>query len=263
MSRCRQKRAAGERRFLTALMLAIAAISLDGVAVAFSPAPLSRQCIKPSYAKSLSRTNQFHRRTWPQSPPLFLASQEDNDESDNDETDDKSNEEVQPAGTAAVTPSEIESMGGNTTFLSNIKNILTNKSKFNRESLGKLGVSALLAYGFVSNVSGIIAVSCAWFIFSKRTGLSPLGNKPAFLAVYAGFTVMLNIIRPARFAFSISISPYFERIRKWFSRKFGVSPRGATVLMIIFINLCGSSALMVLGVGLASLLSGVPVWSVN
>ena len=46
----------------------------------------------------------------------------------------------------------------------------TNKKRFNRESLSKLGVSALLAYNFVSNVSGAIAISCAWFTFS--TGVS-------------------------------------------------------------------------------------------
>jgi hypothetical protein len=31
-----------------------------------------------------------------------------------------------------------------------------------------MGMSALLSYGFVSNASGCLAVSCAWFIFSKR-----------------------------------------------------------------------------------------------
>jgi hypothetical protein len=87
------------------------------------------------------------------------------------------------------------------------------------------------------------------------------GQKPAFLAMYAGFTLMLNIVRPARFALSMAISPYFERIRKAIQRKFGVSPKGAAVLMIIFINLMGTCSLMVLGVGLASVLSGVPVWA--
>ena len=77
----------------------------------------------------------------------------------------------------------------------------------------------------------------------------------------AGFTVMLNIIRPARFALSMAISPYFERIRKSIQRKFSVSPKAAAVLMIVFINLMGTCALMVLGVGLASALSGVPVWA--
>ena len=93
-----------------------------------------------------------------------------------------------------------------------------------------------------------------------QTGLSPLANKPAFLAVYAGFTVALNVIRPARFALSMAISPYFERIRKSFQRTFGVGPKGAAVLMIILINLLGTCSLMALGVGLASVLSGVPVW---
>ena len=87
------------------------------------------------------------------------------------------------------------------------------------------------------------------------------GQWPAFMAVYAGFTIMLNVIRPARFAFSMAISPYFERVRRSISRRFGVSPRGAAVLMIIFINLLGTSSLMALGVGLASALSGVPVWA--
>ena len=71
---------------------------------------------------------------------------------------------------------------------------------------------------------------------------------------------MLNVIRPARFALSISISPYFERIRKFLQRKFNVSPRGAAVLMILFINLLGTCSLMCLGVWIASLLAGVPVW---
>ncbi len=87
------------------------------------------------------------------------------------------------------------------------------------------------------------------------------GQKPAFLAVYAGFTVMLNVIRPARFALSMAISPYFERIRKSIQNKFGVSPRAAAVLMIIFINFIGTCSLMACGVGLASVLSGVPVWA--
>jgi hypothetical protein len=73
--------------------------------------------------------------------------------------------------------------------------------------------------------------------------------------------VILNVIRPARFALSISISPYFERIRKFLQRQFNVSPRGAAVLMILFINFLGTCSLMCLGVGLASLLSGVPIWA--
>jgi hypothetical protein len=206
----------------------------------------------------------------------------------------------------SLTPSQIESLQPSNNLLSTVKEFfIGKKAKFNRESLSKLGMSALLAYGFVSNVSGVIAVSSAWFIFCKKvsnryrlhyllcafvstppsyigamyisptrkptthvsiiaqTGVSPMapGQKPAFLAMYAGFTLMLNIVRPARFALSMAISPYFERIRKAIQRKFGVSPKGAAVLMIIFINLMGTCSLMALGVGLASVLSGVPVWA--
>jgi len=166
----------------------------------------------------------------------------------------------------SLTPSQIQSLSPDSqtsSFFGTLKSFFSNKkNKFSRESLGKLGMSALLAYGFVSNISGVIAVSCAWFIFCTRTGLSPLapGQKTAFLGIYAGFTVMLNVIRPARFALSISISPYFERIRKFLQRKFNVSPRGAAVLMILFINLLGTCSLMCLGVWIASLLAGVPVW---
>ena len=40
--------------------------------------------------------------------------------------------------------------------------------KFDKASLAKLGGSVLLSYGFVSNVSGITCVSCAWYIASKK-----------------------------------------------------------------------------------------------
>ncbi len=71
----------------------------------------------------------------------------------------------------SLTSSQINSLQptNNHSLLSTVKELFTNnKAKFNRESLSKLGMSALLAYGFVSNISGVIAVSSAWFIFCKR-----------------------------------------------------------------------------------------------
>ena len=44
-------------------------------------------------------------------------------------------------------------------------------------------------------------------------------------------------------------------------RRFGVSAKVSTVLVVIFVNLIGTTSLMALGIGLASLLSGVPVWA--
>jgi len=81
--------------------------------------------------------------------------------------------EVEVVDDASISKSQIQSLKNSDASVSssNIKAFFNNnnkKQKFNRESLSKLGMSALLAYGFVSNVSGVIAVSCAWFIFSKK-----------------------------------------------------------------------------------------------
>ena len=166
--------------------------------------------------------------------------------------------------TSSLSPAQIESISSEgTMFLPRLRKFFAKNSKLDRQSLSKLGMSALLAYGFVSNVSGVVAVSSAWFIFSKRTGLSPLhpGQKAAFFTLYAGFTVALNVIRPARFALSMAISPTFEKIRKGIQVRLGVGPKTAATLMIVFINLMGTTGLMCAGVGLASILSGVPIWS--
>ena len=72
----------------------------------------------------------------------------------------------------------------------------------------------------------------------------------------------LNIIRPARFAFAMAISPYFERLRNFIQRKLGVSARVSALVMILCINVTGTCLLMGAGVGLASVLSGVPIWRV-
>ena len=74
----------------------------------------------------------------------------------------------------SLTPSQIQSLSPdsqNASFLGTLKSFFS-KKKFSRESFQKLGMSALLAYGFVSNVSGVIAVSCAWFIFCTRVSYS-------------------------------------------------------------------------------------------
>jgi hypothetical protein len=135
--------------------------------------------------------------------------------------------------------------------------------KLDRATLAKMGTNFVLAYGFVSNVSGCIAVSCAWFVASKRSGLSPLapGQWKTFTAAYAGFFVLLNVIRPARFALSIAISKYWENVIRVIQDRFKVNKATAVGLVVFLVNICGSIALMALGIFTASLLSGVPVWS--
>jgi hypothetical protein len=132
-----------------------------------------------------------------------------------------------------------------------------------RQKLAKLGLSVALSYGWVSNVSYSVTVSLAWYIFSKRTGLSPLapGQWKGFLAVYAGFYVFNNIVRPIRLALSVSVSIYFERVVAFFQETFKVNKGVAVGLTVFFANVVGTITLMCLGISIAATAAGVPVFA--
>lgn len=132
-----------------------------------------------------------------------------------------------------------------------------------RQRLAKAGLSVLLSYGWVSNVSYCVTVSLAWYISSKRSGLSPLapGQWKPFLAVYAGFYVFNNIIRPLRFALSVSVSMYFDRVVQSIQDKFKVK-RGVAIGLTVFLaNIVGTISLMCLGISIAAAAAGVPVFA--
>jgi hypothetical protein len=131
-----------------------------------------------------------------------------------------------------------------------------------RQRLAKAGLSVALSYGWVSNVSYSVTVSLAWFIFSKRSGLSPLapGQWKNFLAVYAGFFVFNNIVRPLRFALSVGVSSQFDKVIKFIQEKFKVSKGVAIGLTVFLANIVGTIALMCAGISLAALAAGVPVF---
>jgi len=132
-----------------------------------------------------------------------------------------------------------------------------------RQRLTKMGLSVVLSYGFVSNVSYSFSVSFAWYIFSKRTGLSPLapGQWKNFLAVYAGFFVFNSIVRPIRVGISIGVASYFDAIIKAVQDKCRVSKNVAVALTVFFANVVGTISLMCAGITLASLAAGVPVFA--
>lgn len=132
-----------------------------------------------------------------------------------------------------------------------------------RQRLAKAGLSVVLSYGWVSNVSYCVTVSLAWYIFSKRSGLSPLapGQWKSFLAVYAGFYVFNNIVRPVRFALSVSVSMYFDRAVQMIQDKFKLK-RGVAIGITVFLaNFVGTIALMCLGISIAATAAGVPVFA--
>jgi hypothetical protein len=130
-----------------------------------------------------------------------------------------------------------------------------------RQRLGKAGLSVVLSYGFVSNMSYCVSVSAAWYIFCKRTMLSPLapGQWPKFLAVYSGFWVFNNIVRPIRFGLSMAISTQFDKIVQSIQNRFRVNKSVAIGLTVFFANIVGTITLMCLGISIAASLAGVPI----
>ena len=151
-------------------------------------------------------------------------------------------------------------------LLSKLKSIVQPKKDpsglTTKEKLRKMGLAALLSYGFVSNMSYAITLSVSWFTHSKKTGLSPLapGQWKPFLAVYAGFYVFTNIIRPLRFGLSVVVARYFESFVKFIERKSGLGRKASIGVVVFLANVCGTFAAMGLGVSLASVLSGVPIF---
>lgn len=131
-----------------------------------------------------------------------------------------------------------------------------------RQRLAKAGLSVILSYGWVSNYTYAITISLSWYIFNKRTNLSPLapGQWKSYLAVYAAFYVMNNFIRPMRFAAAISLSMYLDRIVSWMQRTFRWNRTVALVVTIFVGNIMGTLALTCLGITTASMVSGVPIF---
>mmetsp|Transcript_45821 Transcript_45821/g.51089 ORF Transcript_45821/g.51089 Transcript_45821/m.51089 type:complete len:249 (-) Transcript_45821:282-1028(-) len=132
-----------------------------------------------------------------------------------------------------------------------------------KQKLANMGLSALLSYGFVSNMSYCVSVGLAWFGFSKQTGLSPLapGQWKKFLAVYAGFYVFNNIVRPIRLAISVGVTPYFDKAVARVQRKTGLKKSLSIGIVVFLANICGTTSLMGLAIWIASIAAGVPIRS--
>lgn len=166
-------------------------------------------------------------------------------------------EKIKEADTASST----EKIG----IFSKIKNMYKSEPSdglTTRQRLSKMGLSCLLSYGFVSNMSYVVSVSVAWFGFTKKTGLSPLapGQWKPFLAVYAGFYVFNNFVRPIRFGLSVGVARYFDTAVNYIQRKTKVSKGFAIGIVVFLANICGTCSLMALGISLAASLTGVPVF---
>lgn len=95
-----------------------------------------------------------------------------------------------------------------------------------------------------------------------QTGLSPLapGQWKPFLAVYAGFYVFNNIVRPIRFGASVVVAKYFDNFVAFVERKKKLPRKWAIGAVVFLANVCGTFLAMGLGITLASTAAGVPIF---
>lgn len=167
--------------FLALSLTIIRASSL--VSNGFAPAmrthlPITTRIKQHPQLLQIQRSNKYdaYDRTIRQGSWRYYSTNEANDNRDSEDCE--QNIQTVEVTADSLTPSQIKSLSPDfqtSSFWGALKTFFSNKkNKLSRESLGKLGMSALLAYGFVSNVSGVIAVSSAWFIFCKRVSRSCL-----------------------------------------------------------------------------------------
>lgn len=140
--------------------------------------------------------------------------------------------------------------------------LIKNDELTTKERLAKMGISALLSYGWVSNMSYAISISLAWFTFNKQYGITPFapGQRTKFLAVYSGFFIFNNAVRPIRVGLSIAVTRYFDNFVNYIQSKFKVRKSVAIGIVVFLTNVCGTFGAIGLGISLASAASGVAVF---
>mmetsp|Transcript_1547 Transcript_1547/g.4370 ORF Transcript_1547/g.4370 Transcript_1547/m.4370 type:complete len:234 (-) Transcript_1547:210-911(-) len=148
------------------------------------------------------------------------------------------------------------------------------RPKFDRASLTKLGSSMVLSYGFVSNMNAGFLIIISWATFRRAnpllspltagTALGPLvipGLSAKFLLVYGGYYATVgNLLRPVRIALAGLLAPAFTRAIKVLKERFGLPQAGAIGLVVFVANFLGTWALILVGVRLACIIAGVPVF---
>ena len=132
-----------------------------------------------------------------------------------------------------------------------------------RQRLAKMGLATILSYGFVSNMSYAVTVSCAWYIHNVQNKMSPLspGQWKSFVLIYSGFWIFNNIVRPLRLGISIAVvAPQFDRILNYIQTHHYVSRTVAIAITVFMANIVGTISAMSIGIIVASILSCIPIF---
>eukprot|EP00539_Tryblionella_compressa_P019413 CAMPEP_0178871848 /NCGR_PEP_ID=MMETSP0747-20121128/7818_1 /TAXON_ID=913974 /ORGANISM="Nitzschia punctata, Strain CCMP561" /LENGTH=265 /DNA_ID=CAMNT_0020539041 /DNA_START=113 /DNA_END=907 /DNA_ORIENTATION=- len=129
-------------------------------------------------------------------------------------------------------------------------------SQVDKQAIAKLGISFGLTYSIISNINGSVSLSLAWYIASKKTGLSPLapGQWKTLLAAYGTLYVFLCILRPFRIALALGATRKMDLFLQYLKDTLRCSrPTAIGVAfvsgLLLWVSLCA------LGVTLASTLA--------
>jgi hypothetical protein len=136
-------------------------------------------------------------------------------------------------------------------------------AKIDKKTIASLGSACLLSYGFVSNLFYVSSLLIATYTSIKATGQSPVTSSESlkiFASSYFGLWMIQNVIRPARFAFSVAISPKTDKLVEFFQKYVpGNKKSYAFGLTVFSVNVVGTIAYMFGGFALIYALTGVPL----
>jgi hypothetical protein len=134
--------------------------------------------------------------------------------------------------------------------------------KLTTAKIASLGASAAISYAAVSNLNMGICAIMAFATFGKSTGLSPLapGAMPKFAAVYAGYWIAMNFLRPARIAVAVTISPFFDRLMGFVQKRFSFPKPAAFFFVVFLVNVVGTLTFLISGLVLTSSIIGIPLF---
>mmetsp|Transcript_4550 Transcript_4550/g.13739 ORF Transcript_4550/g.13739 Transcript_4550/m.13739 type:complete len:256 (-) Transcript_4550:1570-2337(-) len=147
--------------------------------------------------------------------------------------------------------------------LQSLKDWWKSSAKIDKKTIASLGSACLLSYGFVSNLFYVSSLLLATYTSIKTTGQSPVTSTESlkiFASSYFGLWMIQNVIRPARFAFSVAISPKTDKLVEFFQKYVpGNKKSYAFGLTVFCVNVLGTFAYMFGGFALIYALTGVPL----
>lgn len=141
-------------------------------------------------------------------------------------------------------------------------NSIANLFGVDTAKISKLGVPFALSYSIMSQINGALTLSVAWYMTCQRTGVSPLvpGQWKALLKSYGTMYAVVQLLRPFRVAAAIAMSKLSKEFLDHTQEKLSCG-KGVAIACQYGLGWLVWGALAAVGVSVASLSSGVPLWT--